>query len=237
MTRTIELLCLANSEKERNRCIAGLDLETGDWVRPVSDTEDGGLHRKHYLTKEGYEPKPLDIIEVPLAEPDPEPHQPENKRIESECWKKCGSEIGDREARALLNAVQNDSKLFSNKKRSITFPDDGELDLSHSLTLVRPKNPQFRIRERDNSLRANFELNGTKYDLPITDPVWKRKIRSKEILPEMDLHYEPATAYTDENKRPLFTISLSKPYEGTCYKLVAGIIPVPSAVIDYIDGQ
>ena len=32
----MELLVLANSTKLRNRCIAGIDLNTDNWVRPVS---------------------------------------------------------------------------------------------------------------------------------------------------------------------------------------------------------
>ena len=39
----MEFLCLANSRKPPARCVAGLDLATGMWLRPVSDENNGGL--------------------------------------------------------------------------------------------------------------------------------------------------------------------------------------------------
>ncbi|MFP5272720.1 dual OB domain-containing protein [Coleofasciculus sp.] len=32
-----KIICLANSRKLDERCIAGIDLNTGKWVRPVCD--------------------------------------------------------------------------------------------------------------------------------------------------------------------------------------------------------
>ena len=240
MSRTVEIICLANSDKEGNRCVAGLDVETGDWIRPVSDTDDGGLNHTHYLTKERHDPDPLDILRIPIARADSESHQPENVLITSEPWERCDVGIGDREARLLLEAIHSDSDLFGDENKKIGLSEIEQSSLDQSLTLIRPEKPQFKTRERDgkaNQPRANFELYGTEYDLPITDPDWKYKIKSQEVLPDMDLESEPASAYTDKNERPLFTISLSEPYNGVCYKLVAAVIPVPTAVIDHIDDK
>ena len=38
----IEMLCLANSRKEGDRCVAGLRSD-GTWIRPVSTPQGGAL--------------------------------------------------------------------------------------------------------------------------------------------------------------------------------------------------
>jgi hypothetical protein len=35
-----EIVCLANSRKHNNKCVAGLNLKTGQWIRPITNTED-----------------------------------------------------------------------------------------------------------------------------------------------------------------------------------------------------
>lgn len=39
----VDVLCLAFSMKHGGRCVAGVRLDSGDWVRPVSAAEDGTL--------------------------------------------------------------------------------------------------------------------------------------------------------------------------------------------------
>jgi len=36
---SVDLICLANSHKWNFRCVAGLRVDGGGWVRPVSDKE------------------------------------------------------------------------------------------------------------------------------------------------------------------------------------------------------
>ena len=238
MSRRVELLCLANSDKHRNRCVAGLDLDAGDWIRPVSDADDGGLRPREYLTRQRYDPDPLDTIEFSLSEPDPEPHHPENWLVASNSPELLQSgEIGDREAEVLLSNIHSEASLFGDKSHRIKYSNIKQTPVESSLELIRPKSPQFKIRESDDKPRAVFQLQGTTYDLPITDPIWKQKIKSDDILSGMDLEYEPASAYTPDDTRPLFTVSLGSPHNGMCYKLVAAVIPVSAAVIDYIDSN
>lgn len=237
MSRHVKLLCLANSDKHRNRCVAGLDLDTGDWIRPVSDSDDGSLSPQQYLTRKRYDPDPLDTIEFTLSEPDPEPHQPENWLISSDTPEFQKDEIADREAQILLDNLHSEEHLFGDKSNEIEYSNIKQAPVKSSLELIRPESPQFRIRERDGQPRTVFQLQGVTYDLPVTDPLWKQKIKSDDILSDMELEYEPVSAYTHGNTRPLFTVSLGSPHNETCYKLVAAVIPVPSAVINYIDSN
>ena len=52
---TTRIICLANSFKHTERCIAGIDLVTGKCVRPVSDLDDGRVPQKIRLI-DGKEP-------------------------------------------------------------------------------------------------------------------------------------------------------------------------------------
>jgi len=70
MSSLKKIVCLANSWKLNERCIAGIDIGSGNWVRPVCDSlypEDGRVPRAVRLIS-GKEPKVLDILEIPLAD-------------------------------------------------------------------------------------------------------------------------------------------------------------------------
>jgi hypothetical protein len=61
----MEIICLANSYKHQERCIAGIDRKSGQWFRPFSRLEDGRIPLDDNLipTKNiGI----LDILDVPV---------------------------------------------------------------------------------------------------------------------------------------------------------------------------
>ncbi len=62
-----QIICLANSQKHGERCIAGIEISTGKWIRPVSNLNDGRIPRNACLVN-GQEPKLIDILEIPLAD-------------------------------------------------------------------------------------------------------------------------------------------------------------------------
>jgi len=63
MTR---IICLANSWKHGDRCIAGINEVNGNWVRPISDLPDGQIP-KEIRQINRLEPALLDVIDIPLA--------------------------------------------------------------------------------------------------------------------------------------------------------------------------
>jgi hypothetical protein len=88
------VLCLANSKKEGERCIAGIDVRTGQWVRPVSRHTSKGEVPFSERQLNGQEPKPLDLIKMDLAHEGPTGfdfcHAKENRWIEPTPWVKLG---------------------------------------------------------------------------------------------------------------------------------------------------
>lgn len=86
------VLCLANSKKEGERCIAGIDVRTGQWVRPVSRQTPKGEVPLRERQVNGQEPQPLDLIQMDLAHDGPTGfdycHAKENRWIEARPWAK-----------------------------------------------------------------------------------------------------------------------------------------------------
>ncbi len=89
------VVCLANSRKLVERCVAGREwIEgrgAGDWVRLVSDRETQGVSAYERQYEDGSDPQVLDIIDIPLLEPRPRDHQTENWLLDPVCyWEKAG---------------------------------------------------------------------------------------------------------------------------------------------------
>ncbi len=82
------LIILAHSRKMKKRCIAGIDVETGEWVRPCWASGDGGLSGRWV---DQYVQSLLDVVELPLENDGPNRDlQPENRRIIKGPWRTVG---------------------------------------------------------------------------------------------------------------------------------------------------
>lgn len=86
-----EVAILTKSSKYKGYCVAGIDVNTGEWVRFVSDNEQthGALSAYDISYADRHICKPLDVVLVEVVEAVPLAHQPENYLINSrEYWKK-----------------------------------------------------------------------------------------------------------------------------------------------------
>jgi hypothetical protein len=74
--------CLANSKKLSERCITGVRVDTGDWIRPIRREKHGELTLSQIgLTNSG-DPQLFDFVRASLAEHVPAQNQRENRRIQ-----------------------------------------------------------------------------------------------------------------------------------------------------------
>ena len=105
-TAVKRIVCLANSRKQKERCIAGKELladgRPGGWVRPVSDRGDEAVSSFERQYRDHSEPRVLDVIDVPVLEERPNTYQSEN-------W--------------LLDPHPSHPPVFWNKVRRITLED------------------------------------------------------------------------------------------------------------------
>jgi len=96
-----------------------------------------------------------------------------------------------------------------------------------SLELIHPEDLWWWIREEAGKRknRAIFRAGHvvrTRYDLAVTDPVWLDQLK---LLPAGI--YPHAFFFKAKPPSTFLSVSLSEPFEGFHYKLVAGVVTLP----------
>ena len=213
MTR---IICLANSWKRGERCIAGIEPGNGRWVRPISDLPDGQIPKQMRLLKT-MEPALLDILEIPLADTGPDfGFESENLSVLPGKWQRKGK-IKPIE---LLEYCSKEKYILHNEKRYVTVGFMQSLPVEKRRTLELIKAVNFSVRPIKDRWEASLMTeNGQSLTTTITDPVFVRKL---------ELNYRPQNMC-------LVTVSLSMPWrpddweedEEPCWKLIAGVVELP----------
>lgn len=202
-------------------------MDRDEWVRPVSEDSEGTLMRRHYVLDDGNEAALLDIIEVSVSEHRPKPYQPENWVLENKQWKLI-KRLNQREAYSLLQRyLVSGPDLFGNTSDRVPLAGLQSNSVPESLVLVEPTDVSWYITKSirgNRQTRALFSLNRVTYDLAITDPVWEQRLNKLYLGV-----YSRETVGVSPDDILLFTISLGGPFQGQCYKLIAGIIIVPES--------
>lgn len=215
-------ICLANSKKYGERCIAGIEVIKNEvsgytivkkdgkpkWIRPVSGEEHGQVSADLVGNI-----NLLDIVEINETEEAPNGYQSENIKFESSTLKVVGK-IKNSSTHLDLLSDNQQLNLFGNKGKAL--PLDTIATTSTSLTLIKVQNAIVNIRREygKEQYRLSFSFNSANYDLPITDVVFLEKcVKSDSISIGEAL---PNDIY--------IAVSLGVEYEGWHYKLVAGVI-------------
>jgi hypothetical protein len=208
------IICLANSYKHNERCIAGIDIESGAWVRPVSNRKDRAIAGTMRLIN-GKEPQLLDILEIPLENHGPdEGCQPENRLFKPGQWKI----VGRIKPAKLLEYCEDDSVILHNHKDRVSpdFFGSTPKEKWKSLQLIHTPNVEFRhVFFNRRKWRSHFQDGkGNSLALKVTDPI---------ILSRLNLDQEIG-------KDCILTVSLATPWRPNtitperCYKLIAGVV-------------
>lgn len=214
-------LCLANSKKYTQRCIAGIVLQptpsgkhnivrqpNGNprWIRPVARNETGEVPEKAVKHI-----KLLDIVEMSTTEAHPQGHQQENWFFENEVLPKLRSVPPDP---AILDKLVTPAPagLFGDVHAAIGVDQAAYLDHSLLLVKVTEATPRFAPTSTERvQVRLTFSYGNMVYDLPITDIDFRL------------LFYKDC--FVLRRKQHVYcTISLGQAYNGYYYKLVAGVI-------------
>lgn len=215
-------VCLANSKKYGERCIAGIELTEGKerkyeivrkdgkpkWMRPVTKDAHGAV--PFYLVDNI---KLLDVVEIEVTEEAPDGYQCENCLFDLRSVKKTDTIQPRKES--LDKLCDNDQKvLFGNEERKVNT--DVAKTLSHSLIFIKPDYAEIVMSEfHKEQYRMRFIYNHNHLDLPITDISFIQLLdkRNNTSLEEMGA------------KVKYITLSLGIEFEKYHYKLVAGVIP------------
>jgi hypothetical protein len=221
-----QIICLANSWKNRDRCIAGINELQGKWVRPVSGLPDGRIPEAMCLINK-FEPALLDVLEIPLAKTGPDfGFACENLSVLPGEWR----QVGKVPPAHLLKYCNSQEYILHNHLPYVTVEYMQSLPMCDRLTLQLVKAVRFTVsepikrKEGGNKWKGSIVTqNGQRLTATITDPVFIRKL---------ELEYRP-------QKACLVTVSLGMPWrpddwqgDDPCWKLIAGVVELPEDVVD-----
>jgi hypothetical protein len=202
----IDLVILTKSAKKKGYCVAGIDLNTHDWVRLISSNDecDGALSDSEMRSRGGYTFQPLDVVRVTISEQAPIGCQTENYIVAyGYPWQSLGK-MNFQDVLRICSVVKS-QYIFGNKYKYITSETINAFNRSLLLTEVTDLHI---FKNEMNKQKCNFRYNGNNYyELSVTDPDYYK--------------------YTDcEIKRAYIVVSLPHTdYEGKYYKFVAKIFP------------
>jgi hypothetical protein len=237
--RELQFLCLAVGRRDGGNCIAGIDLDTGKWIRPVhakthgafADHEiivvDSGTQRRRILA-------PLDVLRLWLDRYAGNKVQPENWEMAPVSYEDPFIVLrrfdGPQDADKLISYLDQNGPLLHSYSDRFSF-DDLLLkrQLSQSLSIIQPQqlhwkvapHPTYANRQR---VQAEFRFDDDPYCLVVTDPLWEAQCRRSGSG-----RHPHSLVEGGRNSRVLLTISLAeKPLNGFHYKLVAGVMCLPA---------
>lgn len=231
------LLCLAVSRRESGNCIAGIDIDSGDWLRPIHSenraafadseliVEDNHTHQSRFMA-------PLDLLSMPLQDHAGTNSQPENWVVDPAFFEKRPAILrrcmGERTAQFLLSHADRGELLLHTSRDSLHTSDFADHMLSHSLSLVQPVDLAWNVSPHAQhpgkiQVRAEFRFGMVAYSLVVTDPVWETRCH------QLGIGTHKNTEFASPESGLLFlTVSLAAvPFHGLHYKLVAGVIELP----------
>lgn len=217
------ILCLANSYKHEHRCVAGIDLQTKKWVRLVGRQVPGCLTTKETCYEGGGEPGVLDVFEAELGDKCASNSHPEDVYVTDVRWRPVRRFDQLRDVRFLANYVNKGPALLQGYGDRVYGRKFEGTPGGASLELIHPENLWWWIREEKGKRknRAVFRAGSVIracYDLAVTDPVWLNQLKQLPVGIYPHAHF-----FKDRPTTTFLTLSLSEPFEGFHYKLVAGV--------------
>lgn len=226
MGQVKQILCLANSRKHNESCVAGREVigrGVGAWVRPVSARAGHGVSTVEQTLVDGSLPAVLDVITISFSEYAPADYQTENWLLDpAERWERTGRWTYD----DAVGVVEHPATLWTNDGSSSVgihdrVPVEDLSNFDHSITLVQVQEPTVVVStnpwSRRTEVRLRFRYRGVQHELKITDPRYH------------DAYVDQGTGEYALHPQTIATVSLAEPWappggEVYSYKVVAAIL-------------
>jgi hypothetical protein len=214
------ILCLANSYKHGGRCVAGVCLDDGTWIRLRGAATDGSLQPLEYSLDDCSEPRLLDVIEVELHYALPSDAHPEDWQIAPVRWRLLQRPATASQLQKIAAAADIAPTILRDYCDRMPVEEIQTKPLQSSLVLVCPSEIHWWIREErgKRKFRALFRRHNVTYDLAVTDPRWLERLNL------MPAGIYPHATFAEPDCDTWLTVSLSEAFHGWHYKLVAGVI-------------
>lgn len=207
------LICLANSIRHDGRCVAGIDVQTGEWVRPVP-SGGGGIPYSTTCVA-GRPVGNLEVVRIPLTTTNPSTrYQRENRVMRDAPWTLIRQATIDE----VMQYCDGAAPILHTDSDRVAPDDLDRLPARRwtSLQLVHAEHVAFhRDHFSPKRWRAHFaDSAGSPYSLKVTDPIFTARLDRNESVGE----------------EYLLTVSLTEPWAfdsnsaPMCWKLVAAVI-------------
>lgn len=207
---TIDVIIMTLSSKFGNKCVAGINPNTGEWIRLVSNNQTihGALSNENLKYDNGGKCNILDIVTVPILRYDQNRIQPENVIIDTKSHLKFKGKATLKEVLS-IHPPENEYRTTILGNEYMYVEEMRIANVGYSLILVEVTDLKIIHKENPEGkqkTKAYFRYNGREYrDISITDPDYYNK-------PENIVH-----------KKALLVMSIGTPYNGHYYKFIAKI--------------
>lgn len=204
----IRFIVMTESSKFSGKCVAGIDVESGRWVRLVSDDEEthGAIANSNLYYEDGRRCEVMDIVDAPIIREYGDDIQPENILLDTS---KRINYVGKASLEMVLSLHPAEMRgdILGNKYSYIS---EQKVDtVGYSLSLIKVQNLEIVQVENPNGkpkTKANFTYQGIEYSqMSVTD--------SRFYSTENGTIYD----------RAILVVSIGTPYNGRYYKFVSGI--------------
>lgn len=204
----IRMVVLTKSSKYGKNCVAGIELDSGEWIRLVTEDEEshGAVSDDDLICKDGSIVDIFDVIDAPIIERCDNSIQPENVLLDISKYITIVGRLTLDEVLE-IHPLENKRYILGNEYAYITEARVGSV--GYSLTMVnvcdlvisQETNPSGKQKTK-----ARFNYNGIKYEnMSVTD---------------YEFYDVPnRTRY----KEAIIIVSIGTPYNDKYYKFVSAI--------------
>lgn len=204
----MRLVIMTESSKFSGKCVAGINVDNGKWVRLVSDDKEthGAIANSDLYYQDGGKCEVLDIVDVPVIEECGDDIQPENVLLDTSKYIKY---VGMASLKDVLkiHPVETRKDILGNQYSYISA--QRVSTIGYSLTLVEVQDLEIVQVENPNGrpkTKVNFTYQGYFYTyMSVTDP------RFYSVM--------NGTIYS----RAILVVSIGTPFNEKYYKFVSKI--------------
>jgi hypothetical protein len=216
-------VCLANSYKHGGRCVAGICVDNGAWIRLRGQAANGALDAHEYALDDGSEARLLDVVEVELHYALPSGCHPEDWQIAPAPWRLIERAANPAQLQRIAASADKATTILRGYRDRVAADEIQTKPMLASLALIFPTEIWWWIREErgQRKSRSIFRRHHVTYDFAVTDPRWLERLNL------MPAGIYPHATFAGEAVQTWLTISLSEAFYGWHYKLVAGVIVRP----------
>ena len=214
----IDAVIMAKSSMYGNFCVAGINIETGEWVRFVAFETGEPLadFNLMYVNAPG-SCEVLDIGRIGIAREVPKNNHTEDLMIKYTPWLKMGRMKLDEVLK--IHAPEEHKFIFGTPLNYVDVSEMQKLKLNYSLILIKVEKLEISFIKNfrgDIRGRANFIYNGVEYsDIRVTDPYYEI---NDSFMKNYSLKTDAAYLVMSMPSTPFYK-------NGKYYKLVAKIFP------------